>query len=1324
MAGDPDPPSVGAGSWSLLGFDYQVDVSVWIALDVMLAARMTSELTLEHVSQEDLEADMEELAPAAVADAIAMHGYRMIVQAKRRSGDAWTEARFLSLLNHGTRRTSAASRLAQDSNARYLLVTSAALNGPVRQLGVRHAGSWPAASKVPGKIAALSEGVAGRIAIVGGQDDERLCNDIKTLLLERFRVPRARWQACLSALRKAAWDRMRGEAGGKWSHDNVQHIIADHEGYLVGGLERQDYVKPTNWGDLTQALAKRHAVMIIGQSGSGKTATAEALWLDRKAAIPDLKRVHITRGPEQLRTDTTLPPVLYDIEDPWGRFKFEPGSRPWNDRLGPAFQSARHDRLFIATSRADVAQLSGAADSIQRWRMPLDAENYGHAERQALYRTLSQELPSELAAFVHEREAAVLQRLSLPLELRKFFDAVPNLDREDLAKNAAAAFAAAIDQAHRDSIERMVMEQIQARDAVKPAAILWCLIKPHGRLSIDVLRGLEDPLADSDPSLDDKLHHLVSSFITARNLRQGPDGSLTYAHGRVEAGIEATLAKHPQAVRRVLGQLVDVLLARDADAGGTWGVETAALIVQVSRRIVDATPQLARTSHDRIDAWLEQRLAAEERELPVTVSLAAAVGSSRSGVAEFARWLEHQPSPDFEGFLHWGKPERDEAWHTRLRADPEVRRLAEAFVRFALPTAQRRFPVTFARDLAEVVGDLTEAFLDAALASVECGIITNDDVLAAGALADLDGAEVLIDAAVATREPTAAELEQAARDHLQIINDEVPEDYADYLVDDDSITAATFLHAYVRRVRAERGWQALASHRHLSKLRSYWLLTLANGEGPKPQGDELVAAIDAAYGSEDEALLWTVLATAWDPRFASHLVERMVAGAPQQDIRRTALLCFRDHVAERMSQVLARLNGTGATGRLAQLACDLAAHAAHGALNSPQGRDATLHLVEMLPDAYRSLALAEIAILEDKQPAFPSEASIELLAICDAPPDVRVARLRLAQHVGIAAVEDVRHMLAHATERDDAVTAIEVAIRRDMKVEITGALDHRFAHVAARAITAVAETFPSPLPPEILARAERRSSPVRKALLALLAAKPHPAHLPALARLVGDEWSRWAQRENDDGNFPIARGAIEAITALDAVPDSLLDAFLERAKSTEDLVLMGRLLACVVRHGDEKRQAQVVAMARKGRRVVVGRAAAFALYDKRAHLKDATIARITEQMILRLPAMIADYLVLVVGLSGTAEAVNVIADALAASEDRRVFLALLARATRLRDVKQSAAIAARLPNGHPARLWSEGAEVAIDRTMLINLGDSSAVREAYAWMKPRTSSSG
>ncbi|RWQ69205.1 MAG: hypothetical protein EOS85_29975 [Mesorhizobium sp.] len=63
---------VGAGSWSLKGFDCQVDVSVWLALDLMVANRLASEMILEHVSEEDVEADVQELEPGTVAETVAL----------------------------------------------------------------------------------------------------------------------------------------------------------------------------------------------------------------------------------------------------------------------------------------------------------------------------------------------------------------------------------------------------------------------------------------------------------------------------------------------------------------------------------------------------------------------------------------------------------------------------------------------------------------------------------------------------------------------------------------------------------------------------------------------------------------------------------------------------------------------------------------------------------------------------------------------------------------------------------------------------------------------------------------------------------------------------------------------------------------------------------------------------------------------------------------------------------------------------------------------------------------------------------------------------
>ena len=43
-----DEAAGGSGGSAVAGFDYQVAVSIWLALDLMVASKLTSEMTLEH----------------------------------------------------------------------------------------------------------------------------------------------------------------------------------------------------------------------------------------------------------------------------------------------------------------------------------------------------------------------------------------------------------------------------------------------------------------------------------------------------------------------------------------------------------------------------------------------------------------------------------------------------------------------------------------------------------------------------------------------------------------------------------------------------------------------------------------------------------------------------------------------------------------------------------------------------------------------------------------------------------------------------------------------------------------------------------------------------------------------------------------------------------------------------------------------------------------------------------------------------------------------------------------------------------------------------
>ncbi len=293
---------------------------------------------------------------------------------------------------------------------------------------------------------------------------------------------------------------MGGAGGGRWTRAELEEVIRAHDGYIASSPELEHYIKPINWGEIKAAMLERNAALIIGQSGTGKTMATLKLYDELRKDIPGLTRVAIKFGPEQIRDDRTPPPVLYDIEDPWGRYDFDPRSRPWNDQLAQHFVHARPDRLVVATSRLDVARSSGALQTVKRWEVSLEAEHYGVRERQHLYRTRIGNLPRNVQTLAKENEAAVLAELATPLEIQKFFDAMATpADRKK--RSDSQLISDAIQRAHQDSIERTVVDQIEERNDVRAAAVLWGLLKANDKVALQLLRQIDGALADAHEAL-------------------------------------------------------------------------------------------------------------------------------------------------------------------------------------------------------------------------------------------------------------------------------------------------------------------------------------------------------------------------------------------------------------------------------------------------------------------------------------------------------------------------------------------------------------------------------------------------------------------------------------------------------------------------------------------------------------------------------------------------------------------------------------------------------------------------------------------------------
>lgn len=139
-------------------------MSVWLTLGLLLAIKIAQSIELEPATEEDIEAELIESEPGRLVTTVSAEGYKFVVQATLRGSDAWTVADINALLKHGGARLVSAARRLADPDVRYLLITSAALNGKTRGMRVDRAGSWPKLSEMPATtISSLPAKADGRV---------------------------------------------------------------------------------------------------------------------------------------------------------------------------------------------------------------------------------------------------------------------------------------------------------------------------------------------------------------------------------------------------------------------------------------------------------------------------------------------------------------------------------------------------------------------------------------------------------------------------------------------------------------------------------------------------------------------------------------------------------------------------------------------------------------------------------------------------------------------------------------------------------------------------------------------------------------------------------------------------------------------------------------------------------------------------------------------------------------------------------------------------------------------------------------------------------
>lgn len=909
------------GSATTEGLIYQAEVCVWAALELLLVQRATQVLDLEPTSHEDLEAniDPEDADGATVTSRV--DGYRLILQVKLRNTGPWSNADFTRLLDHGVRRTSPRTRLTKDATSRYLLVTTADVaNDVARNLLVDAFGSWPAAATQKPTYQPFASGADARLAILGGATPYVVQSRITDLLRGYFRIPADQMKACRKALHDEALTRSRAGADSRWTRADLTAVLKRHQARWLAATDLDAFVEPDNWPDIV-AKAEAGAILIRGQSGSGKTYAAEKLCdhLLRRGAGP--LSFGKAETPSQFEELARKPPVLVYAEDPWGKYDPSPDTPSWNRVLDLWLPRAGNGLHFVITSRTDVLGAAGAIDErLARWTVDLNADDYSDARRKRLFdnRLSRLDAPTQLMAGRWRKDALAV--LDTPLEIERYFVALTAPRPAD--ETELDTHQRALTYAHHTTFEAAVADEVSARGDVGWAAVIWAALKTGQSPSLPWFKRMRRDLAARLPHLQSGLEALIAFLVAGRSLRQSDKG-YAYAHPRVEAGLGRAMDRQPEIAEDVLAAVADVLVSW----GGPADLDGAARLLAVWRREAETRPapraEPSTASQAAVDAYLAERLVSVPAEtFAETFELAAEATSAASPLGELARWLvEIERSEDWMT-PSWAASPRAPEWFAATGAALGANVVLDRFVSEFLVADRRDYPASLADKLAAFGHDLGAAFRTAAHRILGRGYDGRAAAVVTGALADLDAALPLAREAAEELNAISASPGTPRETYLPLVNGVYDDEYAMHMEswhEDDGYVASELLGPYVERLRQERGWRALTSAGFGQAVLWPWRRALADVPAGDIEDAELEALLDLAAGTHQEDDVIRILIADWREQFEARVADRLLDPDIAAGAWSAAAQALAAHAPDRLREVQDQRVAAGSLGQAIRL---------------------------------------------------------------------------------------------------------------------------------------------------------------------------------------------------------------------------------------------------------------------------------------------------------------------------------------------------------------------------------------------------------------------
>jgi hypothetical protein len=706
------------GRTAYRGFDYQIWVSIWLTLVFLIKERLAEAVEVEPLTGEDLELlrsgdaerDTSETAtflravgdePTGAADGskdakgAAQPLRRYIVQIKGRHVGQWPAGALHQILtgngDEETKRTWPIEVMNDERDVGLLFVTDSTLSGNLGWFLVetpvfpRRADARPAtAEETWGKgLSTIGDDVLTRYGVLQGQRYDGLEAKIDVILASKLNVP----YAAREPLRQALFNRFRAamlrEADARVDVAAIRQLARQHGG-LPGGPD--PFVEPDNWAEIQRLMREQHAIVLIGDPGTGKSTAAERIVYEHR--VMDEPFTYVTpERPRQLRElSQAKEPLIVYVEDPFGHYVPGNDDDDWLRALDVFTASLRDDLKLVVTSRTAFAARylddEKYAPRLRRHRFPFDGEilNRRRLLQEHAFKEprMDEELFAWLVSHVDEIVAALERPISYSMFVPRAADLAPEV-RTD-ARLKALLRESSIAELGKD-LERTFEREPESVRAGLVA--VWVALEAWSfRHGIDErLEFFEDALLD----LGAEVSGARTKLVEHRWLRV-QDGTSRMHPVYLEACLRV-VAKGKALTARV----VQRLLRAYSEADRAEDVESVFTVVATK----DLVPAAAKRELAVFAANCLRTSATSKgggRAFTAALTLMAGNGAKDDALAMLARGLTQgfarTRRGEFLGIEEWMPPTwaTDAASLSRVAEHPDTPVIVRAFVRRGFPT--------------------------------------------------------------------------------------------------------------------------------------------------------------------------------------------------------------------------------------------------------------------------------------------------------------------------------------------------------------------------------------------------------------------------------------------------------------------------------------------------------------------------------------------------------------------------------------------------------------------------------------------------------------